>query len=376
MSHLTNYQNWKAVFETAIAFDPKGEYSDPSLGLTPGGVDSGRVFPGGKDGHWGGAMPRALAFARVANDFMRERFGRKNSITSQKRSQRKTASGGVSDHYEGNPEAYAVDIACNRSQGDQLFDYLMQWFGHPELRSGKWINVIKDGYRYQIGWRVPQHFNHIHVGVKRVGSVPDTVAYSKNRSTQVGASTVVSIPQGVQGAVPILVFYPGIRVGGKMGRDYLPNLIQAAVPEWYSKYVIVVPNEHSTPWQNIVADVDAVLSKSGLRPKNLSIGIFSGSGNGSTDIQRVIASLQLESFIIMDPSVSSRLIDNVKTLSSKGTKIYMMTNPVGWKRGKSLDELSEIITASGGKSVETGSGHMSIPTEMLKAFRSEIERLL
>jgi hypothetical protein len=161
-----------------------------------------------------------------------------------------------------------------------------------------------------------------------------------------------------------------------MGRDYLPNLIHAAVPEWYSKYVIVVPNEHSTPWQNIVADVDAVLSKSGLRPKNLSIGIFSGSGNGSTDIQRVIASLPLESFIIMDPSVSSRLIDNVKTLSSKGTKIYMMTNPVGWKRGKSLDELSEIITASGGKSVETGSGHMSIPTEMLKAFRSEIERLL
>jgi hypothetical protein len=321
-------------------------------------------------------MPRALAFARVANDFMRERFGRKNSITSQKRSQRKTASGGVSDHYAGNPEAYAVDIACNTSQGDQLFDYLMQWFGHPELRSGKWINVIKDGYRYQIGWRVPQHFNHIHVGVKRVGSVPDTVAYSKNRSTQVGASTVVSIPQGVQGAVPVLVFYPGIRVGGKMGRDYLPNLIHAAVPEWYSKYVIVVPNEHSTPWQNIVADVDAVLSKSGLRPKNLSIGIFSGSGNGSTDIQRVIASLPLESFIIMDPSVSSRLIDNVKTLSSKGTKIYMMTNPVGWKRGKSLDELSEIITASGGKSVETGSGHMSIPTEMLKAFRSEIERLL
>ena len=43
----------------------------------------------------------------------------------------------------------------------------MDWFGHPEYKGGTWFNVVKDGYRYQVGWRVPNHFNHIHVGVKK-----------------------------------------------------------------------------------------------------------------------------------------------------------------------------------------------------------------
>ena len=29
--------------------------------------------------------------------------------------------------------------------------------------------VKKDGYRYQFGWRVPGHYDHIHVGVKKLG---------------------------------------------------------------------------------------------------------------------------------------------------------------------------------------------------------------
>jgi LAS superfamily LD-carboxypeptidase LdcB len=156
--------------EAEFAFNPSGSYSDPTFGLPSGGVDSGKVAAGGKNGNWDGAMPRALAFAKLANEFMG-----KNVISSQKRSRVKTASGRVSDHYEGMESAYAVDLACRGEKGDALLAHLMNWFGHPEVKGGRWVDIIKDGYRYQIGWRVKNHFDHIHIGVKKVGAdVPNT----------------------------------------------------------------------------------------------------------------------------------------------------------------------------------------------------------
>lgn len=470
MSYIVDYHRWSALFEAAVPFDPSGSYSDPTLGLTTGEVNSRKVTIGGKDGNWGGAMPRALAFARVANDFMRERFGKNNSISSQKRSLRRTASGGISDHYQGNPEAYAVDIACNVTQGDQLFDYLMRWFGHPELKSGKWINVIKDGYRYQIGWRVPQHFNHIHIGVKRVGSKPDSVstlgqATRDNRLLKIGdnnpnvvkalqlalgipptgeydiftsnevkefqrknlnstgsplvvdgivgpetskaieknlgvniwsdmqsssrkvlprvnlaggteifsKSSVISAPASISGPIPVFVFYPGIKVGGKKGREYMPPLIKEAVPDWYSKYVIVVPDEHTTSWKNVMLDLEPVLKQMGGVPSSLNVGIFSGSGNDSADIQRSLPSIQLDNFIIIDPFVSSRLIKNVEDLANRGTKIYLMSNPNGWVRPR-LDKLQTKVQELRGKTVDSNLGHMKIPAEALRVFKLDLEK--
>jgi predicted chitinase len=43
----------------------------------------------------------------------------------------------------------------------------MEKFGHPEYKGGSWFNITIDGYRYQVGWKVKNHFDHIHVGVKR-----------------------------------------------------------------------------------------------------------------------------------------------------------------------------------------------------------------
>ena len=218
MGYLLNYSRWSSLSEAAFQFDPEAEYPDPTFGMEKGGVNSSRVMAGGEGGDWGGSMPRALAFAKVAKDFMEEKFSKKKAISSQKRSRVKTASGTVSDHYQGNPAAYAVDIPCNLQQGDLLFDYLMNWFGHPELKSGRWINVIKDGYRYQIGWRVPNHYNHIHIGVKKVGSQPDkavsgitgtSVPQSTNALLKVGATNdpkVVAILQKALGIQPTGVY--------------------------------------------------------------------------------------------------------------------------------------------------------------------------
>jgi hypothetical protein len=137
--------------------------SAETLGFATGKVDSGKVVGGGTGGNWGGSMPRALRIAKIANDFMG-----KNVITSQKRTRVQTANGNTSDHNVGVANAYAVDLACRGAQGDALLAHLMKAMGHPEYKGGKWFNVNKDGYRYQFGWKVPDHFDHIHVGVKKL----------------------------------------------------------------------------------------------------------------------------------------------------------------------------------------------------------------
>ena len=134
-----------------------------TFGLPQGAVDSGKVTPGGTDGDWGGSMYKALEVANVANEFVG-----KNIVSSQKRSRQSTASGAVSDHWSGSPDTYAVDLATSGAAGDALLAHIMQWLGHPEYTGGKWFNVNKNGYRYQVGWRVKDHYDHIHVGVKKL----------------------------------------------------------------------------------------------------------------------------------------------------------------------------------------------------------------
>lgn len=138
-----------------------------SLGIGFGGVDSRRITRGGAGGTWGGSMPRALAFLEAA-----QRFGYKPNTSgrwlSQKRGRVHTASGGVSDHYIGSANSYGLDLGVpNTTEGDKLMRQLSGWFGVP-YKGGKWLNVNRDGYRYQIGWRTPGHFDHIHVGVKKL----------------------------------------------------------------------------------------------------------------------------------------------------------------------------------------------------------------
>lgn len=162
---LFSFEQWSLVNEEAqyaFPFDAAARYQDPSFGLTIGDVNKAQVNVGGEGGSWGGSMPRALAFAKIANDFMG-----KNVISSQKRSAELTASGNMSDHYKENENAYAIDLACSQEDGDRLLAHLMTWFGHPEYKGGSWFNTTKDGYRYQFGWRVEGHFDHIHIGVKK-----------------------------------------------------------------------------------------------------------------------------------------------------------------------------------------------------------------
>ena len=140
-----------------------------TYGFPEGSVDSGKVFAGGDGGNWGGSMDIALEILSVAKDCK----GGDRVVSSQKRSRRKTASNNVSDHYVGNLGAYAVDIPTSGKQGDELLACIMEkWNGgsNKDYIGGKWLNVNVGGYRYQFGWRVKGHYDHIHVGVKKDGS--------------------------------------------------------------------------------------------------------------------------------------------------------------------------------------------------------------
>ncbi|CAB4159354.1 Glycoside hydrolase, family 19, catalytic [uncultured Caudovirales phage] len=196
---FNNFEKWILVSES-VAFDPDAKYPDPTFGFKIGTVDSGKVSPGGENGNWGGAMTRALWFAYNANLFMEKNYGKKNVVSSQKRTRLLTASGNVSDHFEGVGNAYAVDLACKGEEGDALLAHLMQLFGHPEYKGGSWFNVTKNGYRYQIGWRVKNHFDHIHVGVKKtVGStIKDKVQTILPGATNSFAKNILANPKFVE----------------------------------------------------------------------------------------------------------------------------------------------------------------------------------
>jgi len=150
------------------------------MGFPKGDVDSNKVLTGGVDGDWDGSLPKALEVAKIAKNCAKK----EDIIISQKRSRVKTASGNVSDHYVKSLSAYAIDIKASGKKGDELLSCIFKkWNGgsNSDYKGGKWLNVNKDGYRYQFGWNVPDHYDHIHVGVKKL--------VGKSKSSQLKSDT-------------------------------------------------------------------------------------------------------------------------------------------------------------------------------------------
>ena len=146
------------------------DYSDDTMGFKTGGMDSGLAMVGGTGGNWNGSMPRALAIAKMIKD----EFG-VSPPYSQKRNKKMTANKNVSDHWVKKLNSYAIDLptgdvipgSTKDKKGDKMFKSIVTYLGKPDMASGRWININIEGYRYQIGWRVSDHYDHIHVGVKK-----------------------------------------------------------------------------------------------------------------------------------------------------------------------------------------------------------------
>lgn len=139
---------------------------------------------GGTNGNWAGSAEK-LSQILPAGSW---------NPSSQKRSRQTTASGGTSDHFEGNNDAYAIDLGLNSSFGGnsaqatqtalQVVNNVRAQRGEPPLtswdqfRGGDYTATTPDGYRVQVIWQSNvggNHYDHIHIGVKNEGgrTAPD-----------------------------------------------------------------------------------------------------------------------------------------------------------------------------------------------------------
>lgn len=113
-------------------------------------------------GGWGGSEGVAKQLAR----------GLGLALGSQKRSTMGTASGGVSDHWTGCKQCYAIDLTGSTAAMDRAAAELGKRLGRPDWKGGSWLSVTQNGYRIQVGWRVADHYDHVHLGVRKAGYAP------------------------------------------------------------------------------------------------------------------------------------------------------------------------------------------------------------
>ena len=204
-------------------------------------------------------------------------------------------------------------------------------------------------------------------------------------------TSVVDKALGNSKMVDVFIFYPGVDIGGKVGRDYMPQKVAAAAPDWFDRYVLVFPTTWTTPYSSVKKEYEALLTKAGLTQRTLNIGIYSGSGNNSASVLSALASSgkELKNFIMMDPVPSPTLVKAVNAIKSRGgTAQYLYYNPSVWAgesyyggvdpKGQLFGPIKNLIDAGTGTVGinKTVTSHFDIPTSMLAAYKAQIEKYL
>jgi peptidoglycan hydrolase-like protein with peptidoglycan-binding domain len=126
----------------------------------PSGLSAGRGWGGSE-----GLADRAKSIARSMGI----------PVTSTKRdlaTTRRVGSTTGSDHYTGNRNAYAVDFGVAGARGDDLARRIADAYGIPRSSIGTYNRhtITVDGQRFsvQLLWRVSGHYDHVHLGMRRV----------------------------------------------------------------------------------------------------------------------------------------------------------------------------------------------------------------
>lgn len=199
----------------------------------------------------------------------------------------------------------------------------------------------------------------------------------ESNTTVESANCTISIPLNVEGPVPTFIFYPGITVGGKTGKTYMPPLIKKAVPDWYSKYIIIIPNNHTTPYNNVLSETGRAIRQlnTSITIGSINIGIFSGSGGNSSDVAKRLISVKPLNLILMDPTPGANLTKGI----SSATNVYMMYNPANWGSASyytgGIKQLEDAVATSGTLD-KVNISHMKIPSDMLSKYKGTIQSSL
>lgn len=164
-----------------------------------GGGTINNAERGGDGGNWGGSLDKMSQILPVGTW----------NPTSQKRDRTSTASGGVSDHYTGNTNAYGVDLGLSTSFGGdsakatqtaiQIVNNVRAQRGEPLItswdtfRGNKYEAVTPDGYRVQVIWQSQvggNHNDHIHIGVANQGNrtAPDSFVQPNTPGLSLGTN--------------------------------------------------------------------------------------------------------------------------------------------------------------------------------------------
>jgi Transglycosylase SLT domain len=137
-----------------------------TLTVEAGPVELGDLDFNDTSGAWGGSKKFALALAALG-----KRYGCVS--TSEKRERQYTSSGGISDHWVGSLDAYAVDIdssACTMDypggEADRTARAIATTLGMPS-HTGV-VNAMRGAYRFQLLWQTAEHYDHVHVGARLV----------------------------------------------------------------------------------------------------------------------------------------------------------------------------------------------------------------
>ena len=85
----------------------------------------------------------------------------------------RTTGGEQSDHHVSRSDSWAADLAVRGIQAptpatETAARRVAAALGVPDWGGGD-LNVTVSGYRFQVLWKVAGHFNHVHVGVRKVG---------------------------------------------------------------------------------------------------------------------------------------------------------------------------------------------------------------
>ena len=126
--------------------------------------------PGGTGGNWGGSLPKLISLLPMGNW----------NAYSQKRKGQATRSGGVSDHWDGNANAYAADFGLNntfRGDANAATNFAIAVARNAGKNIQSWQQYVgdqltvntQDGFRVQIIWQSNvggNHYDHVHVGVR------------------------------------------------------------------------------------------------------------------------------------------------------------------------------------------------------------------
>lgn len=85
----------------------------------------------------------------------------------------RTTGAGQSDHHVSRSDAWAADLAVRGIQAptpatEMAARRVAAALGVPDWGGGDLTRTI-NGYRFQVLWKVAGHFNHVHIGVRKVG---------------------------------------------------------------------------------------------------------------------------------------------------------------------------------------------------------------